>query len=260
MTAFDKTRFRFRKDGDLRLVSHHDLMRAFERMLRRADLPFRSTEGFHPQPRMVFALSLPLGLAGLEEVVEIEWLQQVEPSDALARLNDKAPRGLTMLSSKRIEMKQSARPRQAVYRLAIPESELTDLQTRCAAAMAYAEFWVDRERPKPRQVNIRPYINALRCTSDALEMNLWVSQEGSARADEVVHLLGRKHLLDNGAILQRTTLELWDEIDPLTAAPGPVLRGKDQRSQLERPALIPQTIPAAVGAHWGASPSGPIVE
>ena len=36
----DKVRIRFRKSGDLRLLSHHDLMRTFERMLRRAALPF----------------------------------------------------------------------------------------------------------------------------------------------------------------------------------------------------------------------------
>src|ERR1700756_418971 len=54
----DKVRIRFRKDGDLRFVSHHDLMRSFERMLRRAGLPFRSTSGFNPKPRLIFALSL----------------------------------------------------------------------------------------------------------------------------------------------------------------------------------------------------------
>src|SRR5580700_3488370 len=57
----DKVRIRFRKGGDLRLVSHHDLMHVFERMFRRATLPFHSTEGFNPKPRMAFALSLALG-------------------------------------------------------------------------------------------------------------------------------------------------------------------------------------------------------
>ena len=61
----DKLRFRFAKTGTLRLLSHHDLMRCLERMLRRADLPFKSTAGFHPGPRVVFALSLPLGVVGL---------------------------------------------------------------------------------------------------------------------------------------------------------------------------------------------------
>src|SRR5262249_5309140 len=41
----EKVRVRFRKGGDLRLLSHHDLMRPFERLLRRASLPFRSSEG-----------------------------------------------------------------------------------------------------------------------------------------------------------------------------------------------------------------------
>jgi len=54
----DKFRFRFSKSGTLRLVSHHDLMRCCERMLRRAAVPFKSTAGFHPTPRLVFALSL----------------------------------------------------------------------------------------------------------------------------------------------------------------------------------------------------------
>ena len=58
--AGEKLRLRFRKTGVLRLLSHLDMVRGTERMLRRADIPFRSTLGFHPTPRMVFALSLPL--------------------------------------------------------------------------------------------------------------------------------------------------------------------------------------------------------
>ena len=70
--ACSKIRLRFRKDGDLRLISHHDLLRTFERMLRRAAIPFHSTQGFNPKPRLVFALSLALGIIGHEEVVELE--------------------------------------------------------------------------------------------------------------------------------------------------------------------------------------------
>jgi len=70
--ARHKVRIRFRKAGDLRMVSHHDLMRCFARMLRRAALPFRSSEGFHPKPRLSFPLSLALGIVGCEEVVDLE--------------------------------------------------------------------------------------------------------------------------------------------------------------------------------------------
>src|SRR3954454_16532738 len=98
----DKIRLRFRKSGALRLLSHHDLMRAFERLLRRAALPFRNSQGFHPKPRLVFALSLPLGVVGCEEVAEIE-LSVVLPLEELERrLTQQCPPGLDILSLKRI--------------------------------------------------------------------------------------------------------------------------------------------------------------
>src|SRR6266487_763714 len=95
----EKLRFRFAKTGTLRLLSHHDLMRCFERMLRRADVPFKSTAGFHPSPRVVFALSLPLGVVGRTEAVEIEFTQACESEDVLTRLNAQAPAGLEFTSA-----------------------------------------------------------------------------------------------------------------------------------------------------------------
>jgi radical SAM-linked protein len=262
--SFDKVRIRFRKDGDLRLVSHHDLMRAFERMLRRASLPFRSTEGFHPQPRLVFALSLPLGVAGLAEVVEVEWTEPVEPDMARERLAAQCPPGLAMLSARRIEVKQSARVRRAYYRLAVPRAESNAIRERCAAIMAESELWVERERPTPRQVNIRPYLDTLQCEADCLEMVFWVTPEGSGRADELVRALELNHLLEAGAFLERSALEIADEIDPSEAAAGPVLPSREDRAALVRPSKKPAVLaaasPAAHAAHWGASPSGPIVE
>src|SRR5205807_828835 len=68
----DKVRIRFRKHGALRLVSHHDLMRCFERMLRRAALPFHSTEGFNPKPRLVFPLPRRLDLRPYLEALRFQ--------------------------------------------------------------------------------------------------------------------------------------------------------------------------------------------
>jgi hypothetical protein len=91
-------------------------------------------------------------------------------------------------------------------------------------------------------------------------MDLWVTPEGSARADELIRLLKLNHLVDRGAILGRTTLELWDEADPSAAEPGPALPSKEDRARYERPLLRKPQETVTAGAHWGASPSGPIVE
>jgi radical SAM-linked protein len=209
--AFDKVRIRFRKDGDLRLVSHHDLMRTFERMLRRAGLPVRSTSGFHPKPRLVFALSLPLGVVGRDEVAELELMEPVDPADIRERLNRQAPSGLEILTVQRIDPKAGARVRRAGYRIAFPSGRAAGLPERIAALLSADECWVERTRPHHRRYNLRPYLDQLRLEPDALEMDLLVTPTGTARAEEVLQLLGLDDLLASGLILQRTRLELQDE-------------------------------------------------
>src|SRR5271165_3516666 len=93
MTEATKFRLRFAKCGDLRLVSHHDLMRCLERMVRRALLPMAMSQGFNPRPRITFALALGLGIEGLREVVDIELKKPVELSELLVRLRSVAPVG-----------------------------------------------------------------------------------------------------------------------------------------------------------------------
>jgi len=202
--AGDKFRIRFRKRGDLRFLSHHDLMRTFERMLRRAAIPFRSTGGFHPKPRMVFAQSLPLGVIGLDEVVELELLDVLPPDDVLARLAHQAPAGLELASLRGIPTNLTGQPVRAVYRLPVPTDRGTDLAERCSALLARPDCWVD----------LRPYVLGLWVRDDSLWMNLRITPTGSARADELVKLLGAGDLLDAGFVLERTTLELVDETAP----------------------------------------------
>src|SRR4051812_26564845 len=144
----EKVRIRFRKVGDLRLVSHHDLMRCFERMLRRAALPFHSTEGFNPKPRMVFALSLALGIEGCEEVVELELDEDLPPEEVHERLARQAPAGLEVVSVRPIDVKTTAQVRRVCYRLEVPTARLEDLPERIVALLADAHCWVERTRPK----------------------------------------------------------------------------------------------------------------
>ena len=98
-------RLRFQKTGDLRLVSHIDLLHVFERLLRRAALPFASTQGFHPKPCLIFAQALALGVAGLDEVVDLTLAEPLPPEEVLVRLNRQAPAGLVFLEAKALTRK-----------------------------------------------------------------------------------------------------------------------------------------------------------
>ncbi len=157
----DKIRFRFRKSGDLRLLSHLDLTRCFERMLRRADLAFKSSQGFHPTPRMIFALSLPLGVVGDEEVLELELLAPDDPDAVRERLNKQTPSGLDFHGATVVPMKATAMARRVQYTLAVPSDRIAETNDRIRAMMDSPKVWVDRLRPRPRQLNIRQYLRAI---------------------------------------------------------------------------------------------------
>lgn len=219
MPPREKVRLRFRKGADLRLISHHDLMRCFERMLRRANLPFRTSQGFNPKPRLIFALSLPLGIVGVDEVVELELSEALTPEEVQARLNAQCPKGLEILSARRIPWRDGAQPRRVTYRIALPPERLTGLAERVDSLLAAPQCLVDRVRPHPRKIDLRPFFDQIRIEADALVMDLWVLPAGLARPNEVLDLLGLSDLLDQGVLIERTRLEIHDE----TLTPGPSL-------------------------------------
>jgi radical SAM-linked protein len=221
--ARDKHRLRFQKRGPLRLLSHHDLLRTFERLLRRADVPFHRTQGFHPKPRLVFALSLPLGVVGCDEVAEIELTQPMEPAELQDRLRRHAPTGLEILGVCRVPLRTTAHVRSLSYALPVPRERLADLQPRLAAVLASEACWIDRTRPPKRRLDLRPFLRDLRLEGAAagstiLVMDLWLTESGTARPEEVLRLLDLHDLLDAGAVLERVRLELTDELEPPSAA------------------------------------------
>jgi radical SAM-linked protein len=218
----DKARIRFRKSGALRLLSHHDLMRTFERLLRRSELPFHRSQGFHPKPRLIFALSLPLGVVGCQEVVELELDEILSPEEIHSRLARQAPPGLEILSVCRIPVNINAQVCRLSYAVPVPAERLPDLKCRIADVLAREVCWIDRQRPHSgqpeRRIDVRPFLVDLLIhplcgpsESAKLEMVLRLTSTGTARPDEVLDLLGLKDLLDAGAILERSRLELHDE-------------------------------------------------
>lgn len=68
----------FGKLGSMALVSHLDLLRLFDRAVRRAKLPIAFTGGFHPMPRIMIANALSLGATSSGELLELELTAPIE--------------------------------------------------------------------------------------------------------------------------------------------------------------------------------------
>jgi radical SAM-linked protein len=203
-----RVRIRFRKEGDLRLISHRDLLRTLERLFRRAELPLGMSEGFHPKPRMSFPSALAVGIAGTDEVMELELCQERTAEEILAALRPHLPPGLAINSLELMpEGARKAQVRFVQFELPVPAERCAEAARRVDRLWGEETHVVEREEGRG-PVDVRSYIDRLELDGERLRMRLRVTGEGAARPREVLQALGLEDLESQGFYLSRTAVEL----------------------------------------------------
>ena len=97
-----KVRIKFRKYGVLRFIGHLDVMRFFQKVMRRADIPIAFTGGFSPHMIMSFASPLGIGLESDGEYLDIELREPIDSGIAVRRMNEVTVEGIEVLSFRQI--------------------------------------------------------------------------------------------------------------------------------------------------------------
>ncbi len=92
-------RAKFTRGEKVRFISHLDILRVFERALRRARLPVRYSEGYNPRPAIVFGLPLPVGVTSEAEYADFELTQKIMPREFLKALSMQLPDGLKLVAA-----------------------------------------------------------------------------------------------------------------------------------------------------------------
>ncbi|MDT0426464.1 TIGR03936 family radical SAM-associated protein [Streptomyces salyersiae] len=89
-----RIRLRYTKRGRLRFTSHRDFQRAFERALRRSEVPMAYSAGFTPHPKVSYANAAPTGTGSEAEFLEIALTEARDPAVLRDLLNQSLPDGL----------------------------------------------------------------------------------------------------------------------------------------------------------------------
>src|SRR5262249_15090173 len=160
------------------------------------------------------------------------------------------------------ERRNKAQVRLVCYRVALGTAHREGLAERATALLAQTECWVERARPQPRRVNLRPYLSQLRVLAaaaapapppgsppglgagGALEMDVLVTPNGTARPEEVLRLLSLEDLLARGAILERCRLELHAEPAVAERAAANQPRPADRQEETHEERNADQRAPA----------------
>ncbi|MBO3460611.1 TIGR03960 family B12-binding radical SAM protein [Aetokthonos hydrillicola Thurmond2011] len=107
-TKAQRLRVWFGKQGEMALLSHLDLMRMFDRSVRRAALPVAFTGGFHPTPRISIANALPLGATSTGEIVDFELTIALDAESFRQQLSGVLPQDIPIYSVEALDLKAPA--------------------------------------------------------------------------------------------------------------------------------------------------------
>lgn len=93
-----KVRIKFAKYGAMKFIGHLDMMRFFQKAVRRADIDVKYSEGFSPHQIMSFAAPLGVGIESCGEYLDLEVLSMVSAEDMKEALNQVMAEGVKVLS------------------------------------------------------------------------------------------------------------------------------------------------------------------
>ncbi len=206
-----KVRMKFTKEGEMRFIGHLDLMRHFQKALRRSNLPVKYSEGMSPHMIMSFASPLGLGLYSQGEYVDIEFTCEkgsIDEAEFVQRMNDSLVDEVRILSCRTVADGHATNAMSLVagadYRLSFREmntqkslSWQEGTNTKAALAgdyLASVEDFLKQEtievvketKKGEKLVDIRPLIFEMRAEEDSLYMLLSAGSEANLKPELVM--------------------------------------------------------------------------
>jgi radical SAM-linked protein len=191
-----RLRVTFAKGEEVKYISHLDLMRLWERALRRARVPLLHSQGYNPRPKISLAAALAVGLTGEREVLDVTLERPLAPLDFATTLTRQLPAGITLVEVEEVYTTLPAlqtQVRGAEYLATISgDEEDEQIEARLKALLGSPQL--PRER-RGKEYDLRPLIEDLWLEERGegqytLGMRLAAGPQGAGRPDEVVRQLG----------------------------------------------------------------------
>lgn len=195
-----KLRIKFSKHGALKFIGHLDVMRFFQKAIRRAELDIAYTGGFSPHQIMSFAAPLGVGLESNGEYMDIEVnyeILNITAKEILDKLNQQMVEGISVLEVKVLPEQAGnamASVAAATYSIAFREGYEPEFSIKEALEKFYnqEEITVTKKTKKSEiTFDMKPYIFSLKPTSDNLGIIMTVdaSSSGNVKPSLVVSAL-----------------------------------------------------------------------
>lgn len=227
-----KLRIKFKKYGPVRFIGHLDVMRFFQKAIRRAGIDVTYSTGFSPHQVMSFAAPLGVGLTSNGEYMDIQVNSLPSSRDGLSacqvlveQLNSASVKGLDVVSARvlpetagnamasvaaasyTVRFREGREP-QLLKDASDTSFDRKSMHDAVKAFLERDEILISKETKKrTREVNIRPGIYELTWKEDAFYMLVDASSAGNIKPVQVIAAL----LADCGETLRENALLITRE-------------------------------------------------
>ena len=195
-----RIRVTFSRGEEVKYLSHLDLMRLWERALRRAGIPLAYSQGFSPHPRISIAAPLPIGVTSSSELMDILFNKRFSPYYFIKAVGEQLPNGIGLIGVGQVAMQLpslQSQVRKAEYCVELETGRLAqEVEEELMSFMAKSEFpWQHRRDHDVRHYDIRSLVDRLwleECTWSKCTVGMCLRADSSAtgRAEQVTLALG----------------------------------------------------------------------
>lgn len=167
----------YKKADHLLFVGHIDFSNLFKRLLRRANLPLRFSEGFNPRPHLLFAAPLSVGIESNDEWAEFELTKNIDHNELKLGLRAVLPKGMEIkdvICKKEGDRKLTACVISNIYNVKLSIAAKTMVSEKIREFEKSDNIPVDKRTKRGlKKRNIKDYVISIaEITGDAIEVNL----------------------------------------------------------------------------------------
>jgi radical SAM-linked protein len=195
-----RLRVEFCRGEEIKFLSHLDLMRLWERALRRANLSLVYSEGFSPHARISLAAPLSVGVTSQAELMDVFLSGWISPYDFIDCLKPQLPMGLMLLDVQSIDLNEQSLQSQvsfAEYEVeVVMETEIQLVESKLKDFLSTNEIpWQHVRDTGVRNYDLRPLVEDLwlivcHDSECVIGMRLRCGSSGTGRPEQVVKALG----------------------------------------------------------------------
>ena len=195
-----KARIKFRKYSVMKFIGHLDVMRFFQKVMRRADIPIKFTGGYSPHMVMSFAQPLGVGITSDGEYLDIELTEPISSEKAIRQMNENMVEGIEVLSFVEIpdDKKYSG---MTIVAAADYKVSLLSSNESSENVLRIPDEWVSRgndfmaqdsitvlkkTKRSEKEVDIKPMIYDFQVCKDAVYLRLATGSEQNLKPDLVM--------------------------------------------------------------------------